>query len=175
MGFHIHLLQKANDPDLNFLQAFPLLLESLYSSQLSNSSIPPLLPQAALQPLETLVYLIRYKCTFCILNQVWLLLAEFLSSRILLDWCVKGCPRFAAAEGMPQELHCEQRFHSKDVEFPEPHGKDCPSLHGLPGRQNNGGVPVNSLGYKDLIEEIVLFLRLLYHLFVGIGFAPILI
>lgn len=79
------------------------------------------------------------------------------SARILLDWCVKGCPSFAAAEGMPQELHCEQRFHSKDVEFPEPDGKDCPSLHGLPGRQNNGGVPVNSLGYKDLIEEIVLF------------------
>lgn len=145
MGFQTHLLQKANDPDLNFLQAFPLLLESLYSSQLSNSSIPPLLPQQPLQSLETLVYHIRYKCTFHILNQALLLLV-FLAERTL-DWCVKGCPSFAATEeGMPQELHCEQRFHCKDVEFPEPDGKDCSSLQSLPGRQNNGGIPVNSLG-----------------------------
>lgn len=89
---------------------------------------------------------------------------------------MKGCPIFAAAEeGMLQELHCEQRFHSKDVEFPEPDGIDCPSLHSLPGRQNNGGIPVNSLGYIDLIEKIGLFLTLLPHLFVDIVFAPILI
>lgn len=116
MGFQIHLLQKANDPDLNFLQAFPLLLKSLYSSQLSNGSVPPLLPQPPLQSLETLVYHVRYKCTFHILNQAWQLLM-FLAEGIL-DLCVKGCPSFAATEErMPQKLHCEQRFHSKDVGF----------------------------------------------------------
>lgn len=116
MGFQIHLLQKANDPDLNFLQAFPLLLESLYSSQLSNSSIPPLLPQPPLQSLETLMCHVRYKYTFHILNQA-LLFPAFLAEGIL-DWCVKGCPSFAATEeGMPQELHCEHRFHRKDVGF----------------------------------------------------------
>ena len=45
----------------------------------------------------------------------------------------------------------------------------------MPGRGNNERIPVNSLGYKDLIEEMVLFLSLLPHLIVGIDSAPALI
>lgn len=58
MGFQTHLLQKANDPDLNFLQVFPLLLERVFSSQLSNSSIPPLLPQTPLKLLKTVLCIV---------------------------------------------------------------------------------------------------------------------
>lgn len=58
MGFQTHLLQKANDPDLNFLQVFPLLLKSLYFSQLSNSSVAPLLPSTLLWSLKTLLCII---------------------------------------------------------------------------------------------------------------------
>lgn len=119
MGFQIHLLQKANDPDLNFLQAFPLLLESLYSSQLSNSSIQPLLPQPALQPLKTLMYLIRYK--FHISNQVWLFLA-FLAEGILPELFWIGVWRVAQVllllkKGYPKNCIVSKDFTAKMGSF----------------------------------------------------------
>ena len=114
MGFQTHLLQKANDRDMNFPQVFPWLFESLFSSQLSNSSVPPLLPQTLLQSLKTLLCIM--------LDTVYI---RYLELSLATPGIIVAQALLLLRKGCSESCIMSNDVTARIVAFSEPDGKDC--------------------------------------------------